>query len=124
MVLGGSDVTGERFMSLLSSPCLQETIESAPATCLAKLTCPVLALFADKDKHVPARENMAAMERSLEAASNRDYTVETIAGTNHLFQRCETGYPDEYFRIDHDMAPDVLERVSDWIAGVVRRSES
>ena len=41
--------------------------------------------------------------RSLEAAGNRDYTVETIAGSNHLFQRCETGYPDEYFTIDHDI---------------------
>jgi alpha/beta superfamily hydrolase len=121
MVLGGTDVTAEQFIGLLSSPCLQKTIESAPETYLSGLTCPVLALFADKDKHVPAMENMAAMKRSLEVAGNRDYTVETIAGSNHLFQRCETGYPDEYFTIDHDISPDVLDRMSGWIAGIVRR---
>ena len=70
---------------------------------------------------MPARENMAAMKRSLEAAGNRDYTVETIADSNHLFQRCETGYPDEYFTIDHDISPDVLDTISRWIAEIVRR---
>jgi pimeloyl-ACP methyl ester carboxylesterase len=121
MVLGGADVTAERFIGLLSSPCMRETIEDAPETYLSKLTCPVLALFADKDKHVPASENMAAMKRSLRAAGNCHYTVETIAGCNHLFQRCETGYPDEYFTIDHDISPDVLDKVSRWIAGIARR---
>jgi dienelactone hydrolase len=120
MVLSGTDVTAEQFIGFLSSGCFQGTFESAPETCLSRLTCPVLALFADKDKHVSARENMAAMKRSLEAAGNRDYTVETLVGNNHLFQRCETGFPDEYFTIDHDISPDVLDRVSDWIAGIVR----
>ena len=121
MVLGGADVTAEQFIGLLSSPCLQETIESAPETYLSRLTCPVLGLFADKDKHVPASENMAAMKRSLGAAGNCHYTVEKITGSNHLFQRCETGYPDEYSTIDHDISPDVLDKVSGWIAGIVRR---
>jgi fermentation-respiration switch protein FrsA (DUF1100 family) len=120
MVLGGTDVTAEQFIGLLSSGCFQGTFESAPETCLSRLICPVLALFGDKDKHVSARENMAAMKSSLEAAGNRDYTVETLAGSNHLFQHCETGFPDEYFTIDHDISPDVLDRVSDWIAGIVR----
>jgi hypothetical protein len=116
MVLGGADVTAEQFVGLLSSACMQELAESVPETYISELACPVLALFADKDKHVPARENMAAIKRSFEAAGNRDYTVETISGCNHLFQRCETGYPDEYFTINHDISPDALNKVSDWIA--------
>jgi pimeloyl-ACP methyl ester carboxylesterase len=123
MVLGGADVTAEQFIGFLSSGCLQETFESAPETCLSRLTCPVLALFAEKDKHVSAKENMAAMMRLLEAAGNSDFTVETLAGHNHLFQRCKTGYPDEYFTIDHDISSDVLDRVSDWIAGIVLRKK-
>lgn len=120
MVLGGADTTAEQFIGFLSSPCMQETVDSAPETYLSALTCPVLALFAELDRHVAARENMAAVERLLEASGNRGCTVETIAGCNHLFQRCETGYPDEYFEIDHDISPAVLDRVSGWIAGVVR----
>ena len=120
IVLGGPEFTAEQFVGLLSSPCMQETVESTPGSYLSGLTCPVLALFADQDKHVSARENMAAAKRLLEAAGNRDYTVETIAGCSHLFQRCETGYPDEYFSIGHDISPDVLGRVSDWIEGIVR----
>jgi pimeloyl-ACP methyl ester carboxylesterase len=120
MVLGGADATGEQFISLLSSPCMQETVDGNPEKGLTALTCPVLALYGDKDRHVPARENAAAMRRSLEAAGNPDYTIETITDCNHLFQRCETGYPDEYFTIDHDISPDVLDRVSRWIVRVAQ----
>ncbi len=120
MVLGGADVTADQFIGLLSSPCMQETVDSNPETDLSALTCPVLALYGDKDRHVPARENAAAMKRSLEAAGNRDYTIETIADCNHLFQLCATGYPDEYFTIDHDISPHVLERVSRWIVGIAQ----
>ena len=76
------------------------------------------ALFAELDKHVPAVENMAAARRAFAAAGNQAATVETLDGCNHLFQRCATGYPDEYFELDHDIAPEVLDRVSDWITGI------
>ncbi len=121
MILGGAAVTAGQFVSILSSPCLRDTLESTPEIYLSKLTCPVLALFADRDKHVPAKENMAAMRRALEAGGNRNCTVETIPGCNHMFQRCDTGYPDEYFRIDHDISPEVLERVSGWVTGIIRQ---
>ena len=84
----------------------------------------MLALFGELDKHVPPVENMAAAKRALQAAGNRAHTVETLPGCNHLFQRCATGYPDEYFTIDHDISPDVLDRVTGWIdeqVGVGRR---
>lgn len=121
VVLGGAEVTAEQFVDFLASPCLQETIDDRPETHLSRLTCPVLALFAERDKHVPAAENMAAAERALAAAGNRAATVETVPECNHLFQRCTTGYPDEYFAIDHDMAPEVLDRVSGWIERILSR---
>ncbi len=117
MVLGGPEVDAEQLLGLLSSPCMRETLGGEPDGYLADVTCPVLALFAELDRHVPARENGAAAKRQLQAAGNRDWAVETIAGCNHLFQRCETGYPDEYFTIDHDISPEVLSRVSGWILG-------
>ncbi len=96
-------------------------MDDRPETYLSALTCPVLALYGDRDKHVPAQENMAAAKRALVAAGNKAHTVETIAGCNHLFQRCETGYPDEYFELDHDVAPEVLDTVSGWIGGLFPR---
>lgn len=121
VVLGGNEVTAEQFVEFLASPCLQETVDDRPETYLSRLTCPVLALFAERDKHVPAAENMAAAKRALAAAGNRCATVETVLECNHLFQRCATGYPDEYFAIDHDIAPEVLDRVSGWIERILSR---
>jgi alpha-beta hydrolase superfamily lysophospholipase len=118
LVLGGADITAEQFLDLLSSPCLEENFQSTPGTYLCRLTCPTLALYAERDRHVSPGENMAAMKKALAAAGNRESTVETIAGVNHMFQRCETGYPDEYLTIDHDISPDVLARVSGWIIGL------
>lgn len=118
-VLGGGPVDARQFVGFLSSSCLQELVESVPEVYLSRLKCPVLALFAEHDKHVPAGPNAEAARRFLEAAGNRRFTVETMAGCNHLFQSCVTGYPDEYFTLDHDMSPQVLGRVSGWITGVV-----
>lgn len=119
VVLGGDELTAEQFVDFLASPCMQETVDDRSETYLSRLTCPVLALFAERDKHVPAPENMAAAKRALAAAGNGAATVETIPQCNHLFQRCETGYPDEYLAIDHDIAPEVLDRVSGWIERIL-----
>ena len=65
------------------------------------------------DRQVPADENLSAIKTAL--AHNADATIRRLDGLNHLFQPSKTGLLSEYGRIEETFAPDVLERISDWV---------
>jgi fermentation-respiration switch protein FrsA (DUF1100 family) len=88
---------------------------SRPASTLAKVTCPVLALGGTLDLQVPAEQNLPVIRTQLEAGGNRDVTVTSLAGLNHLFQTARTGSPAEYEEIEETMAPSVLDIVTNWV---------
>jgi pimeloyl-ACP methyl ester carboxylesterase len=115
VVFGGADISPERFVGFLTSTCLQDTLTAEPASYQSTLGCPVLALYAEKDKHIFAPDHAPALEETLRSAGNSDFTVETVSDCNHLLQVCETGYPDEYLSLNHDIAPHVIDRVGTWI---------
>lgn len=93
-------------------------IRAQPATQLAKVHCPVLALNGSKDLQVLPAENLKAIESTLKANGNRQVTVKELPGLNHLFQECTTGLTDEYGEIEQTMSPLVLETISNWIKGL------
>jgi uncharacterized protein len=86
-----------------------------PRPTLQKVRCPVLAINGEKDLQVPAKENLAEIERALKAGGNRDVKTIEFKGLNHLFQPCKTGSPGEYARIETTIAPEVLNAIGDWI---------
>jgi len=85
-----------------------------PRPALAKLACPVLALYGSLDLQVPAEINAPLMEQSLSA--NPHHQVITLPGLNHMLQRAHTGSPAEYAQIEETVAPVVLETVGGWLA--------
>ena len=87
-----------------------------PATSRSRVTCPVLALGGEKDLQVPPAENLAAIRKALDAAGNKNVTVEQLPGLNHLFQTAKTGAPSEYSQIEETMSPVALAKIGDWIA--------
>jgi fermentation-respiration switch protein FrsA (DUF1100 family) len=89
------------------------TYSSVPA--LEKVRCPVLALNGAKDLQVPAKENLRAIARALAAAGNTDFDIREMPGLNHLFQRCRTGLPSEYAKLEETMSPEVQQLVGDWV---------
>jgi pimeloyl-ACP methyl ester carboxylesterase len=93
-----------------------------PRPTLAKVKCPVLALNGTKDLQVPAKENLAEIEKALRAGGNADVTVKELPGLNHLFQPAKSGLPAEYGKIETTLDPQVLELIADWI--VQRTGES
>lgn len=99
----------------LNSPWLRYFISYDPAPALRKVTCPVLALNGAKDMQVPARQNLPAIRKALEAAGNKNFEVDELPGLNHLFQTAKTGAPSEYPQIEETMSPMVLEKISNWI---------
>jgi pimeloyl-ACP methyl ester carboxylesterase len=86
-----------------------------PASALAKLTCPVLALDGELDVQVDPSINLPAIIKALEAGGNKDYEIVKFPKLNHLFQTAKTGLPAEYATIEETIAPVALETISDWI---------
>jgi len=82
-----------------------------PCAVLRKVRCPVLALGAEKDMQVPAKENLAGIEQALKAGGNTRFAVRECPGLNHAF-RTEPHAPGSD---DETLAPVVLQTISDWI---------
>jgi len=86
-----------------------------PYSALVKLKCPVLALNGEKDLQVPAKPNLAAIEKALTEGGNKNFKTKEIPGLNHLFQTCETGAITEYAQIEETISPKVLDIILEWI---------
>jgi len=99
----------------LSAPWFRFFIGHDPATDLAKVTCPVLAIVGEKDVQVDPELNLPAIREALAAGGNADATVERLPGLNHLFQTCTTGGVSEYDRIEETFAPAAIATVRDWL---------
>jgi fermentation-respiration switch protein FrsA (DUF1100 family) len=117
-------MTKEQFLlkeiESLTSPWFLYFLSYDPAPTLEKVACPVLALNGDKDIQVPSEENLAAIDAALKSGGNNKVTVKELPNVNHFFQECETGYPDEYARIEQSVSPSVLTEISEWIMTQVK----
>jgi uncharacterized protein len=85
-----------------------------PRPTLRRVRCPVLAINGEKDLQVPAKENLAQIEKALKAGGNRNVKTVELPGLNHLFQPCKTGCPSEYGTIETTIAPETLKTIGDW----------
>jgi len=100
----------------LTSPWFRYFLSYDPRPTLRAVKAPVLALNGTLDLQVPAQENLRAIEAALREGGNRDVTIVTLPGLNHLFQTATTGAPTEYASIAETFAPAALQRIGDWIA--------
>jgi pimeloyl-ACP methyl ester carboxylesterase len=89
-----------------------------PAEYLRKVRCPVLALWGANDLQVDPDQNMPAMEKSLRAGGNKQFTLRKLPGLNHLFQKSDSGLPTEYAKIEETFNPDALKVIGDWLQSV------
>lgn len=110
-----SDATFAAAVNQLISPWYRWFLRYDPAPALRATRVPVLALNGSLDLQVPADENLAAVQRALQAGGNRDVTIEKLPGLNHLFQTARTGAPSEYAEIEETFSPMALQRIGDWI---------
>lgn len=101
-------------MRQLSMPYLKHFVTLDVRPLLGDVTCPVLALNGTKDTQVEPESNLGALRNGL--SDNTKNSVEAIEGVNHLFQHCQTGSPNEYRDIEETFAPEVLEKLIQWIS--------
>ncbi|MEI6124382.1 MAG: alpha/beta fold hydrolase [Bacteroidota bacterium] len=102
------------------TPWFKYFLQSNPATYLVKVNCPVLALNGSKDLQVPSVQNLAAINKYLTQAKNKNFTTKQFDGLNHLFQHATTGSPTEYMEIQETFAPEVLSFITKWITQTVK----
>jgi pimeloyl-ACP methyl ester carboxylesterase len=103
----------------MESPWMKFMLAFDPATALADVTCPVLAVFGELDTQVPPSLNRAPVEAAL--AANAGATIKVYPGANHLFQQARTGLVAEYAALDKTFVDGLLEDVSQWILETTAR---
>ena len=86
-----------------------------PSEYLTKVKSPVLALNGSLDLQVSSTVNLAAIEKALKSGGNKDVTVQSLEGLNHLFQQAQTGLVSEYETIEETFNPKALDVMTDWI---------
>jgi pimeloyl-ACP methyl ester carboxylesterase len=86
-----------------------------PRPDLVKVRCPVLALFGGSDVQVDDEQNAPALTAAFKKGKNKDATVLARPRLNHLFQRSETGNPEEYEKIEETFDQETLALIGDWI---------
>jgi len=95
----------------LTTPWMKYFLNFDPSTVLEKVKCRVLAVNGEKDLQVAPKENLSAIQHTL----NNKATVILFPNLNHLFQNCKTGLPHEYGEIDQTFSPDILTEITEWI---------
>ena len=93
----------------------RDFLDFDPATVLRQVRLPVLSIFGELDLQVLADLNREAMVRALEEGRNRNVTVRTFPGANHLFQKAITGSPGEYPMLAKEFVPGLPDLIADWI---------
>jgi uncharacterized protein len=124
--MGSVDQVAEKSalqqVAVLRSPWYRFMLDYDPAADLAALTCPVLAIYGEKDMQVDAAANRRAFEDAVRPRGHRQQRAVVLPGANHLFQTgAKTGSPEEYATLPKEFAPGVLDAVERFIVDVTRR---
>ena len=108
--------TAQQQLAAARSPWFKYFLEYDPAPALAKLTCPVLAIFGEKDLQVPTAQNRDVMEAIFRKSGNTQATVHVVPRANHLYQDAITGNATEYAVLKKEFVPGFLELLGTWVA--------
>lgn len=101
------------------TPWMRRFVAYNPAADIAAARCPVMAIGGTLDTQVDADTNLAIVRRLL--PDDPRNLVRAYPGLNHLMQPCNTGFTDEYARIELTIDPQVLADITDWIISVAGR---
>lgn len=90
-----------------------------PGPDIAKITCPLLAIFGSLDMQVPEAQNRPVLESIVAKNRMTNVTIRTVAGANHLFQQATSGQPSEYATLAKSFVPGVPSMIGSWISRIV-----
>ncbi len=109
------DAAVNKAMLQMNSVWFRSFLPYDPRPALREIKVPVLVLNGEKDLQVDPEQNVPEIRKALDEGGNTEYTVTVLPGLNHLFQKSETGAPQEYYTIEETINPAALDAVRDWI---------
>ena len=86
----------------------------------AKVKVPVLAVFGELDVQCDAAQNAAGLRQALARGGNEDLMIKVIPSANHLLVKAKTGSMREYTTLPKDLAPGLLEIITEWVKATAR----
>ena len=92
------------------NPWMKFFLEYDPSEDISGTQCPVMVIYGDKDCQVSVKLNKNEFEKLHPNAE-----VIVYPELNHLMQHANTGKPDEYYKIEETIAPEVLSDISRFI---------
>jgi uncharacterized protein len=85
-----------------------------PASAIAKLRVPVLALFGALDRNVLPSQNAERWRAALDEGQNRDYTIRIFSQANHMLLEAQTGSEEEIESLRR-FVPEYALTLLDWL---------
>ncbi len=113
--IGDVEAFAKKEAEPITSPWFTHFVRFEPSDYLENVQIPTLVLNGTPDLQVPAEENLAAIESSLEKAGNDRFEIIRLEGLNHLFQTAETGRVEEYAQIEETFNPAAMQKIADWM---------
>ena len=110
----------ESQVAFARSPWFRFFLDYDPAPPLARVACPVLAVFGELDLQVPTQQNRSVMEDTVKKGGNRNWTFVVVPKANHLYQAATTGSATEYPKLKKEFAPGFLDTITSWLTKVTR----
>jgi uncharacterized protein len=105
----------ETQLRMLASAWFRFFLDYDPLPNLKAVSCPVLALYGQKDLQVAAKSNLPLVQQAFRDSLNTQAETRELPGLNHLFQHAYTGTPAEYAAIEETFSPDALALIVDWV---------
>ena len=98
------------------SPGFRYNLTYDPASVLPDVRCPVLAIYGERDLHVPPERNAARMEEILRNRPDSPPSkVITLPGLNHFFQAHNDADPFNYGTNEEAISPVVPDTIASCI---------
>ncbi len=86
-----------------------------PEDDLLSLSMPVLGVYGGKDMQVPAKADSTALRSASIESGNSKVKIVIFPNANHLFQKANTGMPDEYPDLPKKFVSGFLDTIAVWI---------
>jgi pimeloyl-ACP methyl ester carboxylesterase len=93
---------------------LRSILNYDPLPALAKVKCPVLAIYGELDRGVPVRENKEILENTIQQSGNNNVRVVIFPAADHALLECKTGSASEFPYLKR-FVPGFFDTAIQWI---------
>lgn len=108
----------QQVTQMMKNPWMRYFVQYDPTKDIQNVSCPIMALNGDKDHQVFADDNIENIRHNLPQGKHN--MIKRYPNLNHLFQHCNTGYPNEYANIEETISEEVLQDMAKWIHEVTK----